>query len=208
MSKERFKQKLLVEGKDDQHVVWALCERFSLIENFDVIDCDGIENVLSQLPIRLKQADIRAVLIVVDADLSMEDRWRSLSGILVNAGYTVPNILPEEGLMLKQLNRPTVGVWLMPDNSMSGMLEDFIKFLVPDTDKLLPEAISAITKIEEEEIQKYSDVHRAKALIHTWLAWQDSPGTPLGLAITKRYLSTELNICQRFVHWLKTGFEC
>ena len=208
MSKEKYKQKLLVEGKDDQHVIWALCERFSLIENFDVIDCDGIDNVLSQLPIRIKQADVRAVLIVVDADVSMENRWNSVSSVLEAAGYIIPDVLPEEGLVLNQSNRPIVGVWLMPNNSTSGMLEDFIKFLVPDTDRLLPEAVAVINKIEEEKIKNYNNVHRAKALIHTWLSWQDSPGTPLGLAITKRYLSTELDICQRFVHWLKSGFDC
>ena len=39
--KEKYTQKLLVEGNDDQHVIWALCEKFNIPEVFDVIDCGG-----------------------------------------------------------------------------------------------------------------------------------------------------------------------
>lgn len=52
---EKFKKKLLVEGNDDQHVIWALCEKFGVVENFDVIDCEGVENLLNQIPVRFKQ---------------------------------------------------------------------------------------------------------------------------------------------------------
>lgn len=41
--KEKYpRQKLLVEGNDDQHVVWALCEKYQITENFDVIDSRGV----------------------------------------------------------------------------------------------------------------------------------------------------------------------
>lgn len=32
MHREKFNKKLLVEGNDDQHVVWALCKKFDLPE--------------------------------------------------------------------------------------------------------------------------------------------------------------------------------
>ena len=40
--KEKFLKKLLVEGNDDQHVIWALCEKYKIPETFDVIACGGI----------------------------------------------------------------------------------------------------------------------------------------------------------------------
>ncbi|WP_367881111.1 DUF3226 domain-containing protein [uncultured Duncaniella sp.] len=53
-------------------------------------------------------------------------------------------------------------------------------------------------------------IHREKARIHSWLAWQEIPGTPMGLAITKKYLSTEPPVCQAFIQWLNSLFnqEC
>jgi hypothetical protein len=47
---------LLVEGKNDQHVIWALCARHELPDTFSVEtpeDAEGIGAVLAGLQIRL-----------------------------------------------------------------------------------------------------------------------------------------------------------
>jgi hypothetical protein len=87
------------------------------------------------------------------------------------------------------------------------MLEDFITFLVPQNDKLLPIVDTTLNHIETQKLHQYADTHKAKAKIHTWLAWQENPGTPLGASITKRYLSTDDKICLSFVNWLNDLFN-
>ena len=64
--------------------------------------------------------------------------------------------------------------------------------------------------IEEEKLNQYKEIHKSKARIHTWLAWQENPGTPMGLAITKKYLSTDPVICEDFIKWMNKLFnpEC
>ena len=61
-------------------------------------------------------------------------------------------------------------------------------------------------------IQKFADMGKKtleyKARIHTWLAWHDEPGLPVGTAITSRILSTDNDLCQCFVDWLERLFEC
>lgn len=47
-------KKLLVEGNDDKHVVLALCEKFDIPENFEIIDCKGISNILEGVPVDFK----------------------------------------------------------------------------------------------------------------------------------------------------------
>jgi hypothetical protein len=95
----------------------------------------------------------------------------------------------------------------MPDNNTKGMLEDFISFLVPKGDSLLPVVDNALNDLEERKLNKYSVIHKSKARIHTWLAWQENPGTPMGLSITKRYLSADSDTCRQFVAWLTELFE-
>ncbi|HST61263.1 MAG TPA: DUF3226 domain-containing protein, partial [Longimicrobium sp.] len=51
--------------------------------------------------------------------------------------------------------------------------------------------------------RRFSPVHRSKALIHTWLAWQEQPGSPMGQAIGKRDLDAQAPQAQRFVAWLQ-----
>lgn len=201
--KEKFNKKLLVEGNDDQHVVWALCEKFNIPETFDVLDCEGIDILIEQIPVRFKQSDLNTLGIIIDADTEIGNRWASLRGILSNQGFTVPIDLPLSGLVLESDNNLKVGIWIMPNNNLNGMLEDFLAFLVPSEDKLLPVVNSTLTEIEKQDLNKYSSIHKSKAKIHTWLSWQENPGTPMGLAITKRYLTTDDEACICFMEWIR-----
>lgn len=203
---EKFDKKLLVEGNNDQHVILALCNRFEIAENFDIIDSKSIGNLFLQIPVRFKQSEVNTIGIIIDADTDIKSRWLSLSALLKSERFTVPDNIPTDGLVISA-NDKKVGVWIMPNNSSNGMLEDFISFLVPKDDQLLTVANDTLNSIEEKGLNKYAMVHKSKALIHTWLSWQDDPGTPMGLAITKRYLTTDENICLQLMNWLKSTFN-
>jgi hypothetical protein len=99
-----------------------------------------------------------------------------------------------------------IGVWIMPDNNLNGVLEDFMRFLIPQGDNLLPVAEEVLSNIEAQTHNKYHLIHKPKALIHTWLSWQETPGKPLGQSITMRYLNTEAEVSQRFVNWIISTF--
>ena len=204
--KEKYNQKLLLEGNDDQHVIWALCEKHAIKESFDVINCEGIINLIDQIPIRFKQSNIKTVGIVIDADSEMQNRWDLIKSTLETIGFNLPIEIPLKGLIV-QKNNLKVGVWIMPNNNLNGMLEDFISFLVPKEDKLLPIVASTLIEIEAKNLNSYSLIHKSKAIVHTWLSWQDDPGTPLGLAITKRYLNTDEETCLKLINWLNDLFN-
>lgn len=204
--KERFSQQLLVEGNDDQHVIWALCEKYTITQSFDVIDCRSITELNKQIPIRFKQSGIKTIGIIVDADTNLKGRWDSLKSILEKQGFILPNEIALDGSIVHN-NNVTVGVWIMPNNNLNGMLEDFISFLVPKEDKLLPIVTSTLNNIEAENLNLYSLTHKSKAIIHTWLSWQESPGTPMGLSITKKYLNTNEETCVKLINWLNQLFN-
>lgn len=94
----------------------------------------------------------------------------------------------------------------MPDNTVAGMLEDFVAALVPDGDQVMPAAKEAVANAVAIPAP-FKGIHIAKAEIHTWLAWQDEPGTPLGLAITKKYLNPEAESAASFLKWLHDLFD-
>lgn len=193
---------LLVEGNDDLHVIWALCNQHQIAENFNVINCNGIDNLIEQLPIRFKGSGIQTVGVVIDADDMLNRRWESVKAKLSSMDFDVPMNLPAEGLIISN-NTQKAGVWIMPNNQVNGMLEDFITFLIPEHDKLLPIVDSTLKSIEAKGLNQYATCHRAKASIHTWLSWQKNPGTPLGASITKRYLTTDVVTCDKFIDWLR-----
>ena len=93
----------------------------------------------------------------------------------------------------------------MPDNILPGDLERFVSFLVPANDTLWSRAKTTISDIPDQDRRFGSK--KSKAEIHTWLAWQQEPGRPLGVAIRARYLDPDAPKAQQFVKWLRELFE-
>lgn len=193
---------LLVEGQDDKHVVANLLFAHGLDLVFEIKDKEGIDNLLLTLSTELRASDLKRLGLIVDADSPIASRWQRVRAVLVKAGYSsIPSLPDVEGAVLAALGKPTVGVWMMPDNRSDGMLEDFAALLVPADDTLLPRARLAVDQIPLAE-RRFAEVHEMKAVIHTWLAWQQEPGVRMGAAVTRRYLQSDSPGATAFLNWL------
>jgi hypothetical protein len=175
------KRILLVEGKDDEHVFRALLGRRNLPQP-TIHQHEGYPRLLEAIPERLRESDVESVGIVLDADTSLDNRWEAVRHRLLEAGYSATPVQPDsQGLVLPAPSEtilPKVGVWLMPNNRVPGILEDFLRYLVPPGNALFAYAEQSMNGIAEE-LRLFRPVDRPKALLHTWLAWQKEPGKPL-----------------------------
>jgi hypothetical protein len=93
----------------------------------------------------------------------------------------------------------------MPNNRDLGMLEDFCAELAEPT--ALAFAKVCVENAEAQNVTTFNAVHRSKAIIHTYLAWQDEPGRPMGQAITAQALRPQTEIAVKFTNWLKRLFS-
>jgi hypothetical protein len=203
------KRVLLVEGIDDEHVLMHVCGTRGIPELDEIRPQGGVEKLLKNLPQQLKESDIEALGIVIDADMDLAARWDSLRNRLTDSKYEhVPERPAPDGTILEPPGGallPRVGIWIMPDNQSTGNLEDFLHFLVPEGSRLFNHVESSVATIPEGE-QRFSQSAESKAIIHTWLAWQEEPGKPLGTAITARYLDPSVAQVDILVSWLKRLF--
>lgn len=200
---------LLVEGVEDREVIYQLCNHhgFDNRGRFVVEAKQGYERLRDDVSVRPRTPGIETLGIVVDADEDLVERWRSLCDSLGRGGYTnlppVPavegTIVPAGGIL------PRLGIWVMPKNQLGGMLEDFLQQLIHGGDGLISRAERSVEAIPAED-RRFKDTYRSKAILHTWLAWQEEPGTPLGLAVTRQYLDGDHALARRFVAWLETLF--
>jgi len=198
---------LLVEGKDDQFVLKHLTRNHGIPEDsFKIKPKDGISVLLDTLDVELLASDVQRLGIVVDADLDIASRWQSLRNILSSSGYQMPDKPEREGIVVSLPGLKTVGVWIMPDNSTAGLLEDFMSWLIPHGDPNWNKAKECVEEIDEDD-RRFAPEHLIKAQVHTWLAWQADPGTPLGLAITKRYFDAGSAQAAMLVGWIRRLFE-
>jgi hypothetical protein len=213
---------LLVEGDFDKYFISELLRQTPnevgeiVIEPFKKRtvaglkpDEQGIYTLLKSLPVTIRATTPDNILgIIVDADIHAAGRWQRIRQILIEAGYqNLPDTFPNGLTIPTDDILPRFGLWIMPDNQEEGIIENFIRQLIHDRDKLQPEVDLALNSLRNKELQLFTDVHRPKAFIRTWLAWQEKPEMSFGVAVSKKILTTDADLCQRFVNWLNVLFN-
>ncbi len=230
-------QVILVEGIGDLHTIAGFFQSLRLTSLHDrhsrnplrlvwnenesrlnIVSADSVQNVNRELRALhvLEQggiSDCRALALVVDADESPANRWRSVAGTLRAIGHEPPPIPSPTGTILNSASAviPRIGVWIMPDNQQAGMLETFLGMCVPQggENPIWQRALAQtdFVKTEIEESSRFKDVHLDKARIHSYLAWNDPPGVPLGQAVLKRILDPESEQATNFLQWIRDVLE-
>ena len=208
-------QILLVEGADDSNALYHLLKRYDVPiaergrafpDRLSIEQGDGFEHIIKTLEIRLRAIagdDPPARLgLVLDADHYPDQRWQSVTSRLREIGYqSLPPTPHPDGTIVVEARRPIVGIWLMPNNHRPGALEEFAHLLIEPNDPLWPRAQAVVQAIPVDE--RRFGIHAMKATLHTWLAWQEEPGKPIGQAITKRYLNPDTDTALSFVAWVR-----
>ena len=196
-------KRLLLEGPDDKHVVQKLIYHHNLHEDFDFRDKEGIERLLSTLAEEIEATNIERLGIVIDADVDLSKQWARLTRILIRCEFKdLPSTPDPNGTIIVNEDGKRIGIWIMPNNVLKGALEDFVAQLITDGDVLWPRAQNNVNDIPQPD-RRFKPAHLSKAHIHTWLAWQEEPGTKMGEAFTKRYLDPSLPQGQAFINWIR-----
>lgn len=212
--------RLYVEGRDDLYVIADLVKAngFQMDDEPRDVQIDdaakgdegqGRDQLLALIKTAVKASTGKAIAFVIDADKSASSTWNSvrhhIEEAIKDVGGTprLPKNVPTDGYVVdvpELKNR--VGVWIMPDNEKPGILEDFLKSLVKNGDKLILHAESAT----DDAIKlgaPFSKLAKPKAIIHAWLAWQEKPGCPFGIAIKSHYFDHAAPTAKKFVDWIR-----
>ena len=197
---------LLAEDGDIQHVLLHLCQHHDPTENFQIKTRQGVDDLLTVFPTYLLASEYAAVGVALDANASLAARWQSIRDRLATRGYDgIPNAPDREGTVVTpEDGKPRFGAWIMPNNVSNGMVEDFLRGLVAPEDDLLGRAGEVVGGLPRP--RRFGDVHERKAVLRTWLAWQEEPGKPFGTAITARYLDANAEPARALVDWMRRLF--
>lgn len=202
---------LHVEGRDDIFSLVNLLIRHGVDYDFkpwpaafpEFKEIGSIQGLLDGMETAVKLSTGRVIGFVLDADSPLLSRWQAVRDRLERVEVDAPAGPPVEGFIGHSARyRSKVGVWLMPDNQHDGKLETFLETLIDQQDALIDHATKA-TKAATKLGAKFPDVDHIKAVIHTWLAWQEEPGRPYGTAIRARYFRHDSPAAVAFVAWFK-----
>ena len=206
-----MKPKLVVEGKDDEHVVGHLLLRHGLVDQtspIDIVDAESDHGVL-MLAAEVKTSIGRSVGLVIDADEDVESRVESLCNRLKDVVDIDKDEFIKCGSFVqkrKDCEGQSVGGWIMPGKGRTGKLEDFLQDLIPADDKMLDVATNAVSSAKEVGAP-FPEKDEMKALIHVWLGLQECPGKPMGLAVKCKYFDSKTDMAVAFVDWVRSVFS-
>jgi hypothetical protein len=115
----------------------------------------GVERLLDSMPVRLKASEEGDIVgVVIDADIDVAARWRSLSDRLIRVGYTGVPTARHRG------HHPRPAIWHLTssrrhldyaDNQTKGILEDFLRFLLPARSPLFDHIATSVATIPAGE---------------------------------------------------------
>ena len=194
---------LLVEGADDEHVVWHLCNRHQAIPEFCIRDKKGIEGLLEDIGLEILDPRRKAVGILVDANDDLDARWNAVADRLRKENIEVPSNPEPTGIIID--GTPRVGIWLMPNNESPGELENFVSEMIPADDPVWPLSKNYIDGIPEAD-RKFTEKKILRAKVHAWLATREEP-RKMGVAIRAQDLRVDGTLSTAFANWLRQLFE-
>jgi hypothetical protein len=86
-----------------------------------------------------------------------------------------------------------------------GALEEFLGRLVRPDHPIWPYANEATQEARQRGARCLEKDH-AKSMLYAWLAWQEEPGRPFGIALKSGLFDTNGEEALRFVAWFKRLF--
>ncbi len=208
-------KRLLVEGETDKSVIPYLMEANGVawpnpphspvfIEPYGSVD-----EILKPEVIELELAasGLEVLGVVVDANGDAGKRWEDVKTWCSSEFTNLPKQIPAGGLDVVHSDGVRFGVWIMPDNRFSGMLEDFLLRLIPDESRPLYDLATNSVADAKRNGAPFRDVHVRKAEIYTWLAWQDPPDLRLHEAVEHTVLDPARAESRTFVNWFRSLFR-
>lgn len=131
------------------------------------LDRDGVSGIL-------KDANVEALGIVVDADSDAEARMHSFRGLFPDD--LVEEESPDPHSIIATAGGKSVGLFVMPGGGRRGMLETLLSAEISNLQPKLHAHAESSTRLSKQHGAAFKDADFDKALVHTWLAWQKDPG--------------------------------
>lgn len=208
---------VLFEGPDDRAAVDNLLRRHGItaVETRDKALFDDVMKVCGSDSEVLKIAGTALkryprVALVIDADSDPDRRWQGLQTTFGKAGLKLPERVDQKPIVIEGYQPGwKAGVWMFPDNTNAGALEEFLIRILPSDG--LPSSVWELAQRSTNSARALgapiTEGNLQKCEIHAYLSWQEDPGRPYGDALAKGYFNHSAPLATAFVDWFCEFFE-
>lgn len=163
---------ILVEGTEDVGFISALIDKRNLcsldtVEIYPIGKSEFRDRLEAISLNRLFRKNVSSVLVVIDADNNFAATWDKIVGALRNANLPYPEIPEQNRVGQFDERKRLVGIYILPDNSSNGMMEDAILRVFDGSERMkcVDKYLACVEKINPEDFQNV-----AKSKVHSYLA--------------------------------------
>lgn len=196
---------ILVEGVDEERFFEALLKHLGRtdVQIVAVGGKTGFGAMLAAIKVDERFEDVRSILLVRDADwakpigTNARAAWEALTGALRGAKLPVP---AAHGV-LEGTGELKIGVYVMPDGTSDGMLEDLCLRAMQD-DKALPCLDGYFECLKAQGFQ-HAAKDIAKARAHALLASRKDPDLRVGEAAKRGYWPFDAEVFRPLVELVR-----
>ena len=212
---------LYVEGPDDKWVTISLRQQYQHNEDVKIQDLDNCDLALQALSTKASSpSETKRIGLIIDADTDIEARYQGIIKELkktLGITLTRPELANIDGFVRDITNQSgdvvRIGIWIMPDNINAGRLEDFLFDKIEETNGIFQQVEPALSIIEHAAVadaniadKLYRSIHRDKAKLHTFMAWNNPPDLSMGMAVRKGFFPVESDTEKKFRAWIEELF--
>ncbi|NIM17244.1 MAG: hypothetical protein GTO45_35000 [Candidatus Aminicenantes bacterium] len=187
---------LSVEGDDEVNFFEKLLEYMGISHLVDIRKSGGkdkFKDLMQAYTLARGFRNIEMIAVIRDADKNAKDAFRSVTGVLKKIGLKAPG---NPGQFSSGI--PAVGIFIMPDNSSGGMLEDLCLDTVKDHEamKCVDDFIVCTQKLKE------GPKNIPKARVQAFLAAKPKIVNSIGLGAQKGYWDFDSQRLQPLISFL------
>ena len=212
---------LYVEGPNDKWVTISLRQQYQHKEDVNIKDLENCDRALQALSMKASSpSDTKRIGLIIDADTNIAIRYQSIIKELKSTlGITITSaeLANVDGFVRDITNLAgdavRIGIWIMPDNINTGRLEDFLFSKIEETNGIFQQVEPALSIIEHAAVadaniadKLYRSIHRDKAKLHTFMAWNNPPDLSMGMAVRKGFFPVESDTEKKFRAWIEKLF--
>lgn len=214
---------LLVEGITDKSFFDSLCKHHNLNAAIKVTNPSDIKaanyntkqgaiQLLDLLVLQLIDGSLEKLSIVVDCDVAahgggLANTINQIGSVLKPHGYSdTPKHLKSAGFYFENNDGlPQVGLWVMPDNKSEGAIEEWLSSCIEQSQRALYDHAKATVQALPNKL--FPPIRQSKAVIATWLAWQQVPGCERSYTVKNNLLDSSAVNYDGLIEWLTTMFK-
>lgn len=195
------KKVIVVEGKNEIKFFEALLE-YMEIADYEIYDVKGKNNFKNEIPALVRTtgfSDVEVFAVIRDADNDANSAFESIKNILKKQGLKPPTKMNQ---FSRATDKPIVGIYIMPGNSDTGMLEDLCLRTVEKHPAMI--CVNSFINCVKELNEPPRNLSKAKA--QAFLAAMPEIVNSVGIGAKKGYWdfdSEKLNDLKSFLKFMK-----